>query len=84
MDPALTPIASNAFAQYGALGLLAVSGYIVAWFLWKALGQARTDFAEQMKAVRADLAAINERVISALEKNSQAMTLLAERLRSGS
>jgi hypothetical protein len=63
-------IASNAFAQYGALGVLAVSGWVVAYLLWQALKQARLDYA-----------ALNERVLTALGNNTQAMTLLAERLR---
>jgi hypothetical protein len=69
MDPTLAPIATHAVAQYGALAFMAVSGWVVAWFLWGALTKAR-----------AELAAQGERILTALTNNTQAMTLLAERL----
>lgn len=67
MDP--TPIASNAFAQYGALLFVAISGWLVAYKLWGAL-----------EAARAELKALNEKVTQALTGNTSAITMLCERL----
>lgn len=68
MDP--TPIASQVFVQYGALAFVAASGWVAAYMLWGALNRARVE-----------IAALNEKIIVALSNNTQAVTMLSERIR---
>lgn len=94
MDPSLVPlanpIAQNVYAQFGAFMLLAAAGWIMWWFqrgetksARSELAAARIAFEATMKAARDEIVTMHATALATVDKNSTAMTLLAERLRGG-